>query len=406
MRSPKVSDILLVVGGLVALLVLGWLFLTATNKPAPIPTSQSIVLITTTPTPAVTESVQPTLESVFQFIITPTPGGPLFEPTAVVYSTPLPIIYPPARGRSGFQYGGQVLDFKHPDKMHWAGMGWVKWTIHEGDNDAIDKIQLGHAQGFKVLLTVIGNPVLVEDDAYHAQFAGYVGNLAAGGADAIEIWNEPNIARDWPAGKISPETYIKFLKPSYGAIKAANPNTIVISAAQAATLVSKSLRTSNFWTEVDYTTEFVNAGGLLYNDCMGVHYNIGISSPLNTDPTQTGDAAFWFLPRILEYYNGLTHGTRPVCITELGYLSDDGLDPLSQVAPDFAWASDTTVEDQAAWHAVAARIGIGNPQIEMMIVWNVDFWSYGADPHAGYAIIRPNGGCPACDTLHNVFGGG
>src|SRR5258706_16343442 len=104
--------------------------------------------------------------------------------------------------------------------MHWAGMGWVKWTIHEGDNDAIDKIQLGHAQGFKVLLTVIGNPVLVGDEGYQGQYAGYVGNLAAGGADAIEVWNEPNIARDWPAGKISPETYIKFLKPSYGAIKA------------------------------------------------------------------------------------------------------------------------------------------------------------------------------------------
>ncbi|MEK6574621.1 MAG: hypothetical protein AABZ58_09960 [Chloroflexota bacterium] len=36
----------------------------------------------------------------------------------------------------------------------------------------------------------------------------------------------------------------------------------------------------------------------------------------------------------------------------------------------------------------------------MIIVWNVDFWAYGADPHAGYAIIRPGGGCPACDALH------
>jgi hypothetical protein len=404
MRSPKYSDILLAAAGLLAAGVLIGLFM-AVTKPAAAPQAPpAIVLVTSTPAPEVTP--QATQPNVFQLIVTPTPGGPLFVPTEIVYPTPLPVIYPAARGRSGFQYGGQVLDFQHADKMHWAGMRWVKWQINEGDSDGLDKIKRAHDQGFKVLLTVIGAPSLVEDDSYHARYAAYVAALAAGGADAIEIWNEPNIARDWPAGKISPETYIQILKPSYAAIKSANPNTLVISAAQAATLVSKSLRTANFWTEVDYTTEFVLAGGLLYADCVGVHYNVGISAPTNTDKAPKGDAAFWFLPRILDYYAGLTRGTRPVCITELGYLTDSGLDPLTQVAPNFAWAKDNTVEDQAAWHAAAAQIGLGNPQIEMIIVWNVDFYAYGADPHAGYAIIRPGGGCPACDALHLVLGGG
>ena len=40
-----------------------------------------------------------------------------------------------------------------------------------------------------------------------------------------------------------------------------------------------------------------------------------------------------------------------------------------------------------------------------MIVFNVDFKEYGADPQAGYAIIRPGGSCPACDTLRQVTGG-
>lgn len=403
MRLPKLSDLLLFFSGLIALGVLAWLFLAVTLTPTVVTTPQSIVLITSTPTPEVTP--RPTRETVWQLIVTPT-LAPAAEPTKViVYPTPAPGAYPVARGRSGFQFGGQVITFNHADKMRWAGMKWVKWQINEGDSDALDKVKRGHEQGFKVLLTVIGNPVLVEDVAYPQQFATYVGNLAAGGADAIEVWNEPNIARDWPAGKISPEIYVQILKPSYAAIKAANPNTIVISAAQAATLVSKSLRTPNFWTEVDYTTELVLTGGLLYADCVGVHYNIGISPPTNTDKAPTGDAAFWFLPRLLDYYATLTKGTRPVCITELGYLSDDGLEPLTQVAPDFAWAQDTTVDDQAAWHAAAARLALTNPQIEMIIVWNVDFYAYGADPHAGYAIVRPNGGCPACDALNAVLGG-
>jgi hypothetical protein len=41
----------------------------------------------------------------------------------------------------------------------------------------------------------------------------------------------------------------------------------------------------------------------------------------------------------------------------------------------------------------------------MMIVFNVDFTLYGDDPQAGYAIIRPGGSCPACETLRAVTGG-
>jgi len=401
-RLPSFGDVLLWLAGGAAAVVLGWLFFTATATPAIKPTESSIVLVTPTPSPEIT----PTVENIWRLIVTPTPGGDLnLEPTVVVI-TPPPVIYPAARARSSFQFGGQVLDLNYVDKMKWAGMKWVKWQINEGDVDGLDKIRGGHEQGFKVLLTVIGNPVLVEDRAYHAQYAAYVASLASGGADAIEVWNEPNIARDWLAGKISPGTYIRILKPSYEAIKAANPNTLVISAAQAATLVSKSLRTANFWTEVDFTTEFVREGGLLYADCVGVHYNVGISAPTNTDVAPKGDAAFWFLPRILKYYSELTKGTRPVCITELGYLTDEGLDPLETVAPDFAWAKDTTLQDQSEWHALAAKTGLGNSLVEMIIVWNVDFYGYGADPHAGYAIVRQDGGCPACEALHAVLGGG
>jgi hypothetical protein len=37
-----------------------------------------------------------------------------------------------------------------------------------------------------------------------------------------------------------------------------------------------------------------------------------------------------------------------------------------------------------------------------VIVWNVDFSGYGDDPSAGYAIVRPGGSCPACDTLSTL----
>jgi hypothetical protein len=35
----------------------------------------------------------------------------------------------------------------------------------------------------------------------------------------------------------------------------------------------------------------------------------------------------------------------------------------------------------------------------------VEFTYYGADdPQAGYAMIRPDGSCPACETLGRVMG--
>ena len=37
--------------------------------------------------------------------------------------------------------------------------------------------------------------------------------------------------------------------------------------------------------------------------------------------------------------------------------------------------------------------------VEMIIVWNIDFDNYDVDPQAGYAIIRPDGACPACETI-------
>lgn len=46
--------------------------------------------------------------------------------------------------------------------------------------------------------------------------------------------------------------------------------------------------------------------------------------------------------------------------------------------------------------AIASQSG----RVKLLIVWNVDFRTYDAnDPQAGYAIIRPGGGCPACDAI-------
>ena len=317
------------------------------------------------------------------------------EPSASV------ITYPPARRRSGFQFGGQTLDFgsETAARMQDANMQWVKFQVHIGAPDTEEKIARAHERGFRVLISLLGEPARVTDYDYAHEFAAYAGEVAAAGADAIEIWNEPNLSRDWPAGRISPALYLNLLRPSYQAVKRANPATLVISAGLAPTLMAENLRTDDFWTEVDYTEQLVAMGGLRYLDCLGVHYNVGITAPDVSDAALRGDAAFVYYPRVLEHYARITQNTRPVCFTEFGYLSGEGLADLRSVAPNFGWAAGTTLEQQATWMLRAVEMARADNQVEMLVVWNVDYWHYGADPHAGYAIIRPDGSCPVCDAL-------
>ena len=60
-------------------------------------------------------------------------------------------------------------------------------------------------------------------NSYIASYAGFVADVAALGADAIEIWNEPNIDREWPAGMIYGAEYTQLLAAAYTAIKARAP---------------------------------------------------------------------------------------------------------------------------------------------------------------------------------------
>jgi hypothetical protein len=100
------------------------------------------------------------------------------------------------------------------------------------------------------------------------------------------------------------------------------------------------------------------------------------------------------------YYNAFG-GSRPLCFTELGYLTGEGYGALPG---GFAWAGNVTVAQQAQWLAEAASLSASSGKVRMMIVWNVDSTTWNSDPQAGFAIIRPGGGCPACETLHQVMG--
>lgn len=370
----------------------------ATATPTPLPTATPTLTPTVTPTPP---PVQRT-------------AAP--EPAADSGNQPLPPGNPgdaslPAAGSiligSGFEYGGHVVNPSNDatiSAMRRSGMSWMKvqvvYRLGAGPGDAINAINAARAAGFKILIGTVGIPQEMADlgGAYNNEFARWTAGIASAGADAIEIWNEPNLAREWPAGQISGANYTNLLRASYAAIKAANPSTVVISGAPAPT-GAENAYPGRVVNDDRFLRDMVAAGALQYADCVGVHYNEGIVSPTQRSGDPRDNYYTRYMGTLMDLYWNTIGGQRPLCFTELGYLTRDGYPPLPQA---FNWASNVTLEQHAAWLAQAVAIASQSGKVRLLIVWNVDFTAYGADPQGGYAIRRPGGGCPACDTLSSA----
>lgn len=311
---------------------------------------------------------------------------------------------PPAPiANTGFELGGQTHTLANPTLMSYAGMKWVKFQHKWGSGDTADavkgRIDQAHGNGFKVLLSIPGADHSSID--YNA-YVNFLSGVAKLGPDAIEIWNEMNIDREWPNGQISPTTYVNnMLKPAYQAIKAANPNVMVISGAPAPTGFFGGCGGGGC-DDGPYMAGMAAAGAANYMDCIGIHYNEGIISPNQTsgDPrTEHYTRYFWGM---VNTYSNAFGGSRPLCFTELGYLTGQDYGGLPA---GFAWAGNTTIAQHAQWLAEAASLAAGSGKVRMMIVFNVDFVTFNSDPQAGFAMIRKDGSCPACETLRAVTGG-
>ena len=317
---------------------------------------------------------------------------------------------PQVENRLPIPVGGHVLRFGDAAKaaMKSAGMTWVKWQIpyFEGTDLTVarDRINWSHEAGFLVLLSITGEKHALAEggDAYLDEYAEFLGGVAGLGADAIEVWNEMNIDREWPTGQIDPRRYKVMLEKAHTQIKAANPDTIVITGALAPTGAEGAFGLAAVWNDDRYYWGMANAGVAEFADCIGAHYNEGILPPTSQGGDPRDEYPTRYLPLMLERVAfPFRNFDIPMCMTEMGYLSPEGYGRL----PDaFNWAQYTSVEEQAQWLAQAIQISANFQRmpVELIIVWNIDFENYDNDPQAGYAIIRPDGGCPACQTIADL----
>ncbi|MEM8856803.1 MAG: CAP domain-containing protein [Chloroflexota bacterium] len=299
---------------------------------------------------------------------------------------------------SGFDYGGQTHDFENPEYFTRSGMKWVKfqlkWRSDSVPSEINEKLGRAKAAGFKVLVSVTGDPYPTSID--FAAFEQFMGGMAAldPAPDAIEVWNEMNIDFEWPAGSIDPAQYVnRMLIPSYNAIKAANPDIMVISGAPAPTGFDNG---TNAWANSRYLNGMVEAGAVDYLDCIGIHFNEGATPPTVESGHPAGEYFGWyFIPSMQNTFFAFG-GQKPLCFTELGFLSGNGYGGLPQ---RFWWAEGTDTNEQALWLYEALGVAYSSGYVDLAIIFNVDIFHFEEDPQGGFAIVRPGGGCPFCDSV-------
>ncbi|MCC6904212.1 MAG: hypothetical protein IT326_00115, partial [Anaerolineae bacterium] len=345
------------------------------------------------PTQAPTRAPNTTVTPAPNTTVTPTP-----RPTTAAAPPPAPSGAAGSDG-GGLELGAQLPgSIMHTDKMQQAGMRWVKfqikWAPGLDPGVAAGYVAAAHGSGYKVLLAIPGQPYPTAID--YNGYVEFLRGVAAYQPDAIEVWNEMNIDFEWPAGQINPQSYVNnMLAPSFNAIKSVSPGTMVIIGALAPTGYFGGCTGAGCDDNL-YVQGMAAAGAANYANCIGVHHNAGTAAPsVQSGLSLGGHYSWYFQPTLNVYYNGMG-GRLPVCLTEYGYVSPEGVGPLPS---NFSWGNNTTVAQQAAWLAEGETLARSLGWVRLMIIWNIGFTTSTPDPQAQYSIVRPDGSCPACVAL-------
>jgi polysaccharide biosynthesis protein PslG len=98
---------------------------------------------------------------------------------------------------------------------------------------------------------------------------------------AYQVWNEPNLSREWGEQSPSPAEYTELLRVCYIGIKTADPNAIVVSAGLAPTGTQPPLA----MPDTDFLQGMYDAGAADYFDALGLNAP-GYKAPPELSPEE------------------------------------------------------------------------------------------------------------------------
>jgi hypothetical protein len=335
----------------------------------------------------------------------------------------------PEYGMNVFVWGNEKTTDRDLKKLSSAGFGWQKtlfqWRYIEperkgkfdwSESDRI--VQASKAAGVKILARLDQQPAWSRADRTqknappdnYQDYADFVSALVTrysssssiGRIDAIQIWNEQNLNNEWGGAAINQQQaqdYVKLLKLSYEAAKAADPSVTVITGGVAQT------GTDNDDARPDdvYVRWMYEAGAKPYFDVLGSHGH-GYKAPPTVSPDEAESNQTWGGHRFFVFRR----------VEDMRQIMVDNGDGDKQIwLLEFGWTSDT-VNQAYAWHRVSEEEKGDNlvgaykwaaehwaPWIGVMCLWTMpDPGWQPQDEKYWWAILNPDGSSrPAYDRL-------
>jgi O-antigen ligase len=259
--------------------------------------------------------------------------------------------------------------------------------------DTYDRIvAAANANGIGLLAVLDGSPAWARDavDSANslapprewADFGRFAARLAARYAGKIhvyQVWDEPNIAPHWGARWVDPSAYAGLLREGYVQLKAADPDSMVLTASLAPTLETGGANLS----DIAFLEQMLAAGASGWFDAAAIApYGFDQAPAAAPAPDRLNYRRAELLHRVL-----LRHGLpdRPLWAVACGWYA------LPAGAADAAapWPT-VSEEQQAAYAAEALTLAQRWPWLQGWL-WAGYQPRLAADARWGFALRQPDG---------------
>ena len=308
--------------------------------------------------------------------------------------------------------------FGHLDALN---VGWVKaqvsWKVYEPAPGRYDEerfaeldalVERAAAGGVSVLLSVAKAPDWSRPTAEMdgppqdpAHFQSFMRALAAryrGRVDAYELWNEPNLRREWNGVPLSGRDLVTLIQVGAAGAREADADATLISGAPAATGINDGV---NAIDDRVFLEEMVAAGVGDVVDGVGVH-PYGWANPPTASaadaspsaPTHNDHPSFFFADTLDDYrtlLDGAGYAKMPLWVTEAGWGSAEGMG--AQPPAGAAFMAHVSEWQQAAYTLEALAMAQARDGVGPVFLWNLNFApTFGpAFSESFYSLLRPDG---------------
>lgn len=306
------------------------------------------------------------------------------------------------------------------------GVGWVKvqvsWKLYQSAPEQYtedrfaeldDLVQAARANDIDVLLGVSKAPEWsrltteldgppIDYDLYQ-QFMAFLAGRYRGRVAAYELWNEPNLQREWNGSPLSAADFVRLIEAGAAGVRSADPEALLISGAPATTGINDGV------TAVDdrvFLRGMLEAGVGNIVDAVGAHPygwanppDSNVTSPDSAVPSHNNHPSFFFAETLADYVALLDEFgiNKMLWVTEFGWgtfegiTNDDGEPASPPAGAEFmAYIGEW---QQAEYILRAYELALGWEHVGPMVLWNLNFGPLLGDEfsESGYSLLRPDG---------------